>query len=63
MLQLYIQTRTWITTRLEAARRDDRGSVTVEQVIITGMVATGAVIAGTALWALIRSGVGRWELW
>lgn len=63
MLHLYIRIRTWLGARLATTARDDRGSVTVEQVIITGMVAAGAVIAGSALWALINSGIARWELW
>lgn len=63
LLKLYVQTRAWITACLRLLQPSDRGSVTVEQAIVTGVVAVAAVGLGAAIWALVDQATSRWELW
>jgi Flp pilus assembly pilin Flp len=47
--------------RTKVVDRDDRGAVSVEQAIMIGVVATAAVLVGTALVALVTRKVGEWS--
>jgi Flp pilus assembly pilin Flp len=58
---LYVRAINSIAAARTKVARDERGAVSVEQAIMIGVVATAAVLVGTALVALVTRKVGEWS--
>jgi hypothetical protein len=55
MLQLYVRIHTWLTATMRQARNNDRGSISVEQAVITAVLVTAALLVSSAIFALVQS--------
>jgi hypothetical protein len=54
LTQAYVEAR--LGTLLRRVRRDDRGAVTAEQIVLIGAAVVGAGIVGTIIWQKMQAG-------